>query len=448
MANKKKTHEEFVKGYNEKHPNVTVMSKYLGIQENITLKCNICNYVWTKKACNVYGCPQCENERKNKTNTHNDYLVKLRERNIIEIIPIEKYIQANKKILHKCQKCGYEWNVKPNNVLSGFGCPACYGNITILGKNDLWTTNPDVAKLLLDCNDGYKYSQYSSKKVNWKCPECNSIVRQRSISNITQQGLRCDRCSDGISVPNKFISNIMDSLHIDFETEKSFKWANGKRYDIYISKLECIIEINGLQHTGCGFENLGGRTLKEEQENDKLKEKLAKENGIQHYITIDAKKSELEYIKNNILNSKLVDLISLSNIDWTYCYKLTQCSKVITAINLWNQGHRTPYIRDYLHISDTTVCLYLHRGNDMKLCRYDGFYERYNKVVCLTTGFVFDSIKEAGTCYNIKSVSHIGSCCRGERNYCGKHPTTNKKLQWQYYDEYIKITQSNKDMGA
>ena len=47
------------------------------------------------------------------------------------------------------------------------------------------------------------------------------------------------------------------------------------------------------------------KTLIEEQINDSFKEKLAKDNGIEKYIVINCKESDLSYIKNNVLNSEL-----------------------------------------------------------------------------------------------------------------------------------------------
>lgn len=45
-------------------------------------------------------------------------------------------------------------------------CPA--PRKILIGFNDMWATNLDVAKLLANPEDGYKYTQYSNKKVNWK----------------------------------------------------------------------------------------------------------------------------------------------------------------------------------------------------------------------------------------------------------------------------------------
>ena len=45
-------------------------------------------------------------------------------------------------------------------------------NTVIVGINDMWTTNPELASLLADPNDGYKYMQSSGHKVKWKCKNC------------------------------------------------------------------------------------------------------------------------------------------------------------------------------------------------------------------------------------------------------------------------------------
>lgn len=59
--------------------------------------------------------------------THEKYLENLKERNI-DIIPIQKYINSNTKILHKCS-CGKEWMVMPQKVYRGDTC-GCNYNIT------------------------------------------------------------------------------------------------------------------------------------------------------------------------------------------------------------------------------------------------------------------------------------------------------------------------------
>ena len=57
--------------------------------------------------------------------------------------------------------------------------------------------------------------------------------------------------------------------------------------------------------------------------------------------------------------------------------------------------------------------------------------QRTTKVICITTGEVFDSIGQASRHYNV-DTSTIIKCCKGERKTSGKHPTTGERLQWSY----------------
>jgi len=55
--------------------------------------------------------------------THEQYEQQLLDREI-DFYPLEQYIAAKKPILHACIK-GHEWNVRPDDILKGRGCPLC-----------------------------------------------------------------------------------------------------------------------------------------------------------------------------------------------------------------------------------------------------------------------------------------------------------------------------------
>ena len=56
------------------------------------------------------------------------------------------------------------------------------------------------------------------------------------------------------------------------------------------------------------------------------------------------------------------------------------------------------------------------------------------KVRCITTGEIFQSIREAEQAYNIYKDG-VGRCLRGIIKSAGKHPVTKEKLYWEYYNE-------------
>lgn len=53
------------------------------------------------------------------------------------------------------------------------------------------------------------------------------------------------------------------------------------------------------------------------------------------------------------------------------------------------------------------------------------------KVICVTTGEIFDCIKDAEEKYGVAN-QNITACCRGRQKSAGKHPITKEKLVWEY----------------
>ena len=56
------------------------------------------------------------------------------------------------------------------------------------------------------------------------------------------------------------------------------------------------------------------------------------------------------------------------------------------------------------------------------------------KAICVNTGEIFESLKEAGYKYNVNPSSIISNC-KGKIKSAGKHNITNEKLVWRYYNE-------------
>ena len=67
------------------------------------------------------------------------------------------------------------------------------------------------------------------------------------------------------------------------------------------------------------------------------------------------------------------------------------------------------------------------------------------KVICITTGDIFNSIKDAELwCYK-NGKGNVTKACKKQQKYAGTHPETGEKLQWMYYDEYLKIKNEEND---
>jgi predicted transcriptional regulator len=275
----------------------------------------------------------------------------------------------------------------------------------------------------------------SCKSTPMKCPNCG---RSKSISPnrlLRTHSLGCI-CSDGVSYPNKFIYSLLNQINIEYNPEYTFEWSDKKRYDIYIPSLNCIIENHGEQHYDNSFKNIDSRTLEEEQENDKQKQELALINSIKHYIVLDCRQSNMEWIQNSVLNSILPKMFDLSHADWIQCHEFACSNLVNIAADLWNRGMGVYAIVKEMHLSDTTIVRYLKQAAECGLCDYtkENSYKRMgeaekgaNHHMARLTVQLTDKLEvvklwkymtEAESELNI-SMKQISACCYETRKMAG-----------------------------
>jgi len=315
--------------------------------------------------------------------------------------------------------------------------------------NMIVVTHPELVKYLVNKEDAYKYSIGSNVKIPMKCPNCG-FEKMMSLNTLFR-GFGCSRCSDGVSYPEKFLFSMLEQLDVIFKVQlssKTFEWCKTYKYDNYIDNMSCIIETHGIQH----YEEIKGSwkmTLAEIQENDKSKEKIAKENGIMSYIILDCKHSNTKWIKNSIIESDLPRVLGFKedDVNWLECHELACSSLVKIACELWNSEIKnTTYIADKLKVDKHTIVKYLKQGVELGWCDYDPDEEKKKrsismkelnsrKMICLTTKEVFDSQTEAEQKY---SIINISACFgKGRQKSAGRHPETGEKLVWMFYDEYL-----------
>lgn len=302
--------------------------------------------------------------------TNDEFIRRLNEQNI-KSKPLDLYIGRFEPIRWKCDK--YEdhiWPATPSTIYRGSGCPYCSHNKILVGFNDLWTTRPDIAELLEDKDVGYTVFEFSNSKHDFRCPHCNTIIKNKSIDKVSIYGLKCPVCSDGVSYPEKFVCNMLEQLKIGYSHNIALDWSNNKRYDFYMEDLSLIIECHGEQHYS--NKTKWKNDVNQQIDNDKYKMDLAFENGVKYYIQLDCRKSDCEYIKKSILNSELNNMFDLSVVDWEKCNLNSLNSKVVEAANLWNGGIRsTSEISKILGVHHDTVVSHLKRMAKHGLCDYD-----------------------------------------------------------------------------
>ena len=191
MANKKKTHEEFIKELKNINSNIEVIDKYIKSDVNIQCKCLTCNHMWSVRPNNLLhgrGCPVCGKEKqiKSRTVSIDTFLNKIENLNI-ELIGEYKGISKNTDF--RCKLDGYIWNCRPIHILEGHGCPKCANNIR---KN-----HQDFIEELANINSNINIlSKYSSNKnhVECECKICGCIWNCKP-SNLLSLKRGCPKCS-------------------------------------------------------------------------------------------------------------------------------------------------------------------------------------------------------------------------------------------------------------
>lgn len=291
-----------------------------------------------------------------------------------DIVAIDDYHGMSIDMSFQCHK-GHVFQSRPANILNRLSCPVCSGKKIVRGFNDLWTLRPDVARLLNDEEEGYSCGVGSNKKLEFVCPTCG-MLSFKAVKKMTRYGFSCSYCSDGISFPNKvlrYILNHTDAKNISFEYNP--EWAGLRRYDGYFTyKMKpYIVEMDG----GIGHGNKDYCSREDDIKLiliDKEKDRLALEHGID-VIRIDCNYDDIcdrfEYIKSNILTSKLADILNLSNINWNDCFNFAVSSLVKEAADLYNNGLTIKNIAKKLQIHRKTVCVYLKQAKEIGICDYD-----------------------------------------------------------------------------
>lgn len=275
------TTKEYQEKLNNKAPDFECLGEYQGNKTKILHRHKICGYEWDVKPNSLLsgqGCPNCKKIMlsKKQRKTHEQYLSDLAEINP-EFEVLEEYKGNKTEILHRHKTCGYEWSVRPNNMLDGQGCPNCRKII----KNG----DEEYKKLLSELN-----SEFESLEPYIRMNE--SILHRHKPCGYEWKitpgdilcGYGCPNCSK--SKGEVEISNYLNKIKEPYEMYHTYEGLYGVgggllNYDFYLPKRNILIEFQGLQHEK-PVEYFGGQEKFEiQQEHDKRKREYAKEHNIE-----------------------------------------------------------------------------------------------------------------------------------------------------------------------
>ena len=296
---------------------------------------------------------------------------------ILEHIYISNGKYRQKGYMYKCLQCGYISEDSETHITKSVGCSICLNRTVKKGYNDLCTTHPEYACLLVDNSLGFRLKSTSREIVQWECPKCAHRF-DLSPLNAIKYGLSCPICSDTRSMPERIMTALLRVVKIRFEYQKTFDWSkspmkNGvslgkKIYDFFLPDYNCIIETHGAQHYRENSYFVRGSLA--ESENDILKEQLAKENGISKYIVIDCSRNELEFLKQSIIDSELLSYLNIKEVDWGEVFRYSQRSITDEIVELYQKGLKLKDISSILGIHTTTIRRHLLNATVMGRCDF------------------------------------------------------------------------------
>lgn len=155
----------------------------------------------------------------------------------------DKYVNNKTKIKVKHNICGFEYEVRPDNILYGKKCPHCAGNIK--------RTTKDFAKLVdkITLGEYELIGEYTNNRIKVKikhktCGRTFDVTPDKFVG-----GKRCPVC--GGSIGENMIELYLRSKGVAFEKEYIFTECRYKRelkFDFYIPSMKVCIEYNGMQH--------------------------------------------------------------------------------------------------------------------------------------------------------------------------------------------------------
>lgn len=365
---------------------------------------------------------------------YDDINIGLEKNNVVVTEIVEN---THKLIRYKCKACGQYGEMKANSFKKSKNpCHICTGRKLVVGINDLHTTNPKLASMLKNQSDGYRVTQKSCEKLWFVCPYCGDEIYKSP--NQINNSFPCVKCRDGHSYGERFMAAILKNKNIDFIQEKKFEWSGLKRYDFYLPSYNLIIETHGEQHyQSTHFESIGGRSLLEEQANDKLKKQLALKNKVSNYIVVDVQKSEFDYIKNNILNSELKEILSLKEEDFNIVPDMIMENNSVIMKKLRDIGFTIKMIADYMGLSEAAIVDGLSRFEKNDLFSVGSDLD--SKIILINNMRIYNTVTEASVDTGV-NVNSIINCCDGKYNY-GGIDEKNRRMKWIYLKDYIKLYQ-------
>lgn len=322
---------------------------------------------------------------------------------------------------------------------------------------------PNIIPFLKNKEEAYLKTIGLDSKAKFICSSCNHVFEGKihAICNRFKDSgtVICKTCNDGISTPMKYCMIFLKQLGIEYETEKKFKWSNSKRYDFvfnYENKTH-IVEVHGGQHYEESFSKLGGRTLEQEQENDKIKRELALNNGVEVYIEVDCRNTNAQHLKRQFISAFANHGFSCNEVDYEECWRLSLSSLKKRCFEIWDSDKNatTTKIATELGVNYATIGRWLRERPQNEGRAYIGTEEKRKgrikasctnrkPVICVCQNNIIKEYESARSCFyefantvGINQESQLSKVCLTNKDRIN-NPKRYEGYAFFYKEDYDK----------
>ena len=225
--------------------------------------------------------------------THEQFLERLHNKHGDAYIALSEYVKTTEKVLfrHNENECGHEFQMRPNDILSGQTCPKCAMERRRESKKERRIGLEQFSQRIAESDIGRKWKlspdqEYIDNKTSYRiqCSECKQEVLM-SVVNFAQ-GRRCpQRCRGGLSKGAIAVKQWLEKNQYSFQMEYSFDDCVHRRrlrfdFAVILNGKVFLIEYDGELHFHTRFNGPASSSLREVMIRDRIKNEYCEKNSI------------------------------------------------------------------------------------------------------------------------------------------------------------------------
>ena len=455
----RKSHAEFVEELKSRRDDVIIVGPYVKALEKTRFRFLKCGHEWDVTPAHILngrGCPLCAHSRRGASQrlTMERFLKRLHkiDRNLV-VREGGKYVNYTTPIPLRCNACKYEYEVKPSDVLHGGGCPNCHRACTsfpeqfirhafvrMLGESEVLSRDKTAAGVELDVCIPALRAAVEPGSWYW---HRNLVERDR------EKRLLCER--KGIRLITVYDHYDETAVPFDDCLVTPCDLASRRNMDKLVAVTKTLLGAFGLDSNLAAGE---WETIRRRAELDSRR------------MTTEEFRAELAGINDKIevigeytrASDKIRVRCKVCNHEWSVApttlrrgsgcascagrLKLTH-ERFVERLNLLHPEivPLTEYVNSQTRMTfECRACGHVwsaqayglitkSRSSGCRKCSVRAMLRRRSrKVRCITTGEVFDTLREAAAKYGV-SRSAISQCC--------SEPPKLKRAggrEWEYVD--------------